>query len=291
MTVVLAAVILLQTATPEQLVEKLRSDTIEEREAAARGLRTLEEAALPALDKAARDSDVNLARAAAELSKEIRARVDGRAAEKAFRAIEEALLQARTLKVAIHLVVTEGRRPGEPFSATCDCWIKGDKVYLRACVPSKEKDSELICNGARMATIRNGDARSVEEGWPNSGDRFKVGLLRVGIYAVDHILKKRQGAKLEGEADLRKVLEVSDFKTGADEGNAKTIVFRTTAPGGRETTNVTVLYDPRTFRILRRSCSNVVDGVEKAVVVETYTDVALDAEMPDDRFTLPEKQK
>ena len=291
MIVVLAAVALLQAAAPEQLVEKLRSDAIEEREAAARGLKALEEAALPALDKAARDADVNLARAAAELSREIRARIGARTAEKAFRDIEAALLQARTLKVVIQLVFTEGRKADGPVSATCDCWIKGDKVYLRARVPSKEKDSELICNGARMATIHDGDTRPVEEGWPNSGDRFKVGLLRAGIFAIDHILKQRDKAKPEGEQDLRKVLEVSDFKTRPDEGNARTISFRTSAPGGREMSNVTVLYDPRTFRILRRSCSYVEDGVEKAAIVETYTEVTVDAEMPDDRFTLPEKRK
>lgn len=286
MIVLLAALSLLQAGNPADLVEKLRSDKIDEREAAARELRTLGEAALPALEKASRDPDANLARTSLEIAKDIR----DRGAEKVLRKIEAAFDRAKTLKLAIRMEIGEGGEPDKKVEATIDCWIKGEKVSLEAKVPAREKDSRLVCDGDRMAIVANGEVRSIEQGWPNAGDRLKVGLLRVGLIKIERILNRRSG-DAEEEADLRKVLQVSDFKLGPDEGTSKSILFRTSPPGGRESALVTLVYDPATFRVLRRSMQFSAGGKEQGSTTETFTEFAPDVEIPDDRFTLPERKK
>jgi len=74
MRLILAALLLLQDPSVEDLLEKLRSDRIEERNDAAQELRMRGEAVLPRLEKAAREGDLHLSSTAKQIIRDIRAR-------------------------------------------------------------------------------------------------------------------------------------------------------------------------------------------------------------------------
>lgn len=272
-----------QDRTVEQLVERLRSDRVEERREAARELNKLDEAALPALVKATRDPDAEVSRAAQEILGEIKAR----AAEKDFRRIEKALDETKSLKVKFTLELIEKRSDQEKhIAASGELSTKGtNKVFLLIRVPALPRETRFINDGTRMGTWRDGEKLgAAQPSSPDSSGRLTTGLLRAGIASADRILERQ--AK---ETDLKKVLVLSDFKTGPDEGEAKTLSFRCTPAGSREVQDVTLRYDPKTYRLLgRKGVAHRPDG-GSTTAVEKYEEFTLDADVPEDTFKLPEK--
>src|SRR5436190_189672 len=95
MKMLLVALLLAQEPTAEQLIEKLRSSSAEEREAAMSSLRKLGPFARPLLEKAAQDKDADLALRA----KDILASLAGQASLEDFQKINAAMDQARTMSV------------------------------------------------------------------------------------------------------------------------------------------------------------------------------------------------
>src|SRR4051812_31038562 len=115
MNLLLAALLLLQEKTAEQLVEQLRSDQPDQRDAAVRELLRLGESSVPALEKATKDKDPEVA---------LRARwairvVNPASSREAIQNIEEAISKARSVRV-----VFEGethrldKDTGEDFKTT-----------------------------------------------------------------------------------------------------------------------------------------------------------------------------
>src|SRR2546422_762667 len=95
MNLLLAAALLLQDKTTDQLIEQLRSDNVEERSQAREQLKRLSKAVIPALEKAAKGSDAEVVRSAQDILEYIRTAP----AAEAFRKIEETLRKAKSIKV------------------------------------------------------------------------------------------------------------------------------------------------------------------------------------------------
>jgi outer membrane lipoprotein-sorting protein len=289
-SLLLAAALLLQAKSAEQLVEQLRSEKIEERNGAAMELRKLDTGAIPALEKASRDADPEVSRAAKEILGEIKGRLDAAVAEKAFRKIEEAFDKARSLKARFSMELTEDGGP--PITASGEVWVKeGNKLFVLARVdgPSQHKETRIYGAGGKMVTERDGKASAPEAAWPDLSTRMTAGFLRVGIAALDKIAHYT-GPSPKEEADIKNILVLSGFRTGPDEGEARTIAFRVEA-GKSEELIVTLTYDHQTFRLLKRTTKVMKRNRLEVSVVEKYDEFTLDAEIPDERFAFPEGKK
>jgi hypothetical protein len=290
MSLLLAAILLLQEKSADQLIEQLRSDKIEERNDATSQLRKLDVKALPALEKAAGDADPEVSRAAKEILREIKGRLDAAAAEKMFRKIEETVDRARALKVRFTMELTEDGR--DPIAASGEVWVKtGNKLFVVARVdgPAERKETRFIGAGGKMVTERDGKATAPEPTWPDLSVRMTSGFLRVGIAALDKIARYHTPAPNE-ETDIKKILVLSDFRTGPDDGEARTLTYRVEA-GKAEVLNVTLTYDPLTCRLLKRTTTLAKRNRHEATVVEKYEEFTLDAVIPDEKFSFPEEKK
>jgi outer membrane lipoprotein-sorting protein len=285
----LAAVLLMQDKSAEQLVDQLRSDKVEERNKAARELKKLEEAALPALEKAARDPDTDVSRSAKEILTELRSTLDARLAEKAFRKIEETIDKAKTMKVKFTLSLDEPRsdREEKPSASGEYCVKEGNRVFIL--LLDRGRESRIIADGTRMLMPGGRNGEVPEAAWPRLGELMTTGFVRAGIVSLDFYCHRRPAAPGE-EIEIKKVLQVSDFKCGPDEREAKTITFNCSMAREFQSQAVSLTYDPKTYRLLKRTTA-VAGGAKVVSVVERYEEFILNADIPDDQFKLPETKK
>ena len=95
--------------------------------------------------------------------------------------------------------------------------------------------------------------------------------------------------------NLPELLKMSDLKHGEDDGALKTLswtvtVSNTFMPAVSKPVPVKLWYDPRTFKPVKRTLTNVKGDVE-VKWAETYENVTYDEPIPDEKFKLPEEKK
>src|SRR2546426_340867 len=124
-----------------QLIEKLRSETIEERDEAARKLRELGSGAEEELEKATRDKDPEVAGRARTLL-----------GEGIFRRIEETLVKARTARIKFR-IDADSSIPSEKNKLWGTLLLKeGNRAHLDLSTRQFPHASRHLCDGRAFRT-------------------------------------------------------------------------------------------------------------------------------------------
>ena len=262
------------------LIGQLRSDRIEEREAAARSLVALGTVILPQLEEAASSRDVEVAGRA----RVVVTAIEDPLARATFRNLENTLNQAKTLTLRFgseywRTDVAEGVRKGSGVLV-----LKGDQKIRMSYQPPPSKWAETLTFVSDGATLelsgQNPISRTPSPLFKNSLGTIFV---RRGFREAERVLLLYTVGEINEEA-FTTSSSLKNLRKGPDDGDAKTLTYDVEAFGCDES-RVTLWYDPKTSLILKRSTDNTRFGAWSSRLIETY-DVQLDAAVPEERFAL-----
>jgi len=300
MNLLLAAVLLVQDRTPEQWIEQLRSERIEERETAVEALKKLGETARPQLEKSVKDQDTELAHRSQALLDALNSEV----ARRSFTKLEETLINAKTLSVRFR---SDGKGPtdADKYEASGTMLLKeGNKAFIEARTIGNQEKAELVfvSNGSMVSSETTRWRTNVpdhpgvrdESAGPMSSGTLKTelsaGLARIGQSMSVTQIMVRTNAR--GNFNMRESNRPSEFQVGDNDGPYKTLTYRFRPEDSQCSVRETKLwYDPITYKLIkRRQVWKGEKGIE-GVLNETYEEFILNADIPDEKFKLPEEKK
>jgi WD40 repeat protein len=227
-------------------------------------------------------------------------------AENAYRKVVESIGKAKTLSVKFQCEMTTVEE-GKQIQATSSGFLRlkeGNRLTLVykafRSIDGKQPEFRLVSSGAQMKFTMaldpetqgggQGDAPSEVAANLQAGlSRLGLGLPLIGLTAfVGH----GEIPLARGVPDLVRNLEASEFKGGKGDGGALKIthLLRDKSPGIPAEVppfTCTIWYEPRTFKVLKRSFS-LKQGPGEFKLVETYGEFVVNGAVPDAEFALPE---
>jgi hypothetical protein len=211
-----------------------------------------------------------------------------RAAEEAFKKIEERIERAPALSVKIEGTLTPpGEKGALGFSGSL--LLKGpSKVLFTIALKQgdQKREAAFLTDGVTVRRRMTGqEEERFETPIKNARARFGAVLSRSGL-GLGSLL----GRLPAGDAETPSTIELADLKTGEDDKDSKTLSFTFKVPGLETAAAAGKLwYDPKTHRIIKRTVRLVTTEGETRST-ESYSDWSFDADIPDEKFVLPEKK-
>lgn len=282
----------IQAQTAEQLVKELASDKTEQRDQAAQALLKLGKEALPSLQKAASQADLEVAQRARAIIKVL----DPRDSREALENINERLAKAKTIKVVFRGGTTF--RPKDIIEDqttvfTGEIFLKvGGKAYCsssrHAAGYKSGAESFLVCDGSTVLL-----GRVVTSTLPAPAglrEALEMALVRMGLcatatfggYIVDIL---RGDTNFENFAST---LQLADYAGLEDDGKFRVLAYTLKGTTYGMAGKVRVWYDPSTYRPIKRL---IEIGSSNTRITESYEEFTLDGEIPDEKFKIPTESK
>lgn len=223
-----------------------------------------------------------------------------RTPEDTFKKIEETLEKAKTIQVGFSCSFTPSKE-GNTVKASASGTLllkEGNKVKLESHLlwNGVVQDLTLVSDGTRRQIERKqGDQVTRPRASPtptSMGLHYVRTLARVGMTPsqVLQYIFFADAARSKG-ALPESTFTASEFKAGGEGADKDAIMFNVQRDGADQTAKVVLRYDPKTFAL--RNLVVTFKGAEDMtwVVTETYSEFTINAEIPDEKFKLPEEKK
>jgi hypothetical protein len=296
-----------QEPSVEQLIERLRSDSISEREQAAKQLRNRGPAAIPDLERALTDKDPELVLRVRPLLEAAREdvrlqalQVENNRGMRLLARIQESAIAAGGLRI---VCTVAARSEGHSGSGIAFC--KDGKFSVRSEIETPEnrvKDS-LVSDGSTLGAVARSPALNRAARMPLTPE-LKQALDRIlGQGGVLIAAQAYRSSLFEGsaaKADLEGLVLVDSFLEGED-GNEKWVDYTLRCPperirAGFRNARVHLVYDGESYRPLQRTFEFIEPAFnpfrETPSRLWTATeDYSRDGPIPDDAFVVPEEKK
>lgn len=215
-----------------------------------------------------------------------------KAAEEAFKKIEETVRQAKTLSVSIKYAsgLKAGAKENWTDGVVTLLLKDGNKVSLR-CEAShlgREIHDTIVSDGSKTAVTQGGDSDNQTETTSNKlRENLTIALARVGGAYAARLTRRLAADQLNELPDYDKTLALADYKTTEDDGDAKTLTYKVTVTDTsvrlRVTLEIKVWYIARTSKILKR-VFKLTGEPDERTVTETYEEFYLNTDIPDEKF-------
>jgi outer membrane lipoprotein-sorting protein len=277
-----ALIVLFQDPNVEQLIERLRSDKAEEREEATRKLKDAGEAALPLLEKAAKDSDSEVARRA----REIVAAIPFEPGRKALEKLEETLHKSRGFRMRFRFEPEPGGTGAPPGSKGEGVLLLGEKGTMRfestLFVGGEKPRVLMVSDGTHVGAAMNDLPPIVRDRPPELRENMVRGMIRAGVF-ISSIQR--------GVQDTKSYLTTKGHKLGEDGPGTRTLSYTLEVPGIGATADCKLWYDTASWTPRKRTISISQGEQIRYSITELYPEFVLDPEFPADAFKVPEAKK
>jgi hypothetical protein len=292
MNLLLAAALLMQDKSAEQLIEALRSDKVEQRENAALELLKKGSSAVPALRKASADADIEISGRA----KEILEKIGSVNAKTAFGKIEEVIRSSKTVRIRFKSEISN-RGPNIPESqksviATGTLLLKAENRLVQEVQIVSGGDTSrfsAISDGTHVVSWRDDASRATAEA-PKDLNTCASSVIAIMGAEVPWQIE-------DGKVDLLNLVKeckITDFREEPFEGATKALSFKVLEKKESAIVElkVTVWYESDSYRLIRRTMDvKFKETSFESSATVTYTDFTLNADIPDEKFKLPEEKK
>ncbi len=196
-------------------------------------------------------------------------------AEQLYRDMEKKLKAAKTLEVVFESKFEEGERGGT-FKGTLKLG-EGNKgsLEMQGDVQGKEMAVKLTSDGQKLTTTMTPPGKSQEKPVPKRfGTEARTVVARVGPTAgMFFVVRVGEAGKEEGEPDIEKMVQVSDFKDAGKEKvgdrEARVIEFKVTL-GEKAPATARLWLDAKSHLPLKRALS-AKKGEQTMTATETYS--------------------
>lgn len=214
--------------------------------------------------------------------------------EEAFKEIERRIEKAKTLTVKSTYRV---QRLKEARSESGILFVKeGNRAWYGEGT-TVNPESSFISDGKRVQQSR---PRFYDEGILAPEQRARPGKASPKKLEENlKVLTSRAGiafrpfpeiaSELTGPGGFSESLRTSNFKTGESQGRTKSISYELAVSKHDRQFHVTLWYEPEPLKLLKREVTYTDDDGVKVVTTETYTEFAIDADIPDEQFRLPDE--
>ncbi len=289
LSLVLGLLLLSQDKSVEQLLEQLRSDEAKVREDAVLRLQKQGSDAVPALKKGVEDKDPEVA----ARCREILERISSDRAAADFQKIEETLSRAKSARITFKLEsVTHGPRIENKSNHEGTLLLKGNKVRLVGDNRSNilNLSYTMISNGKRVR-LRSSALRGDHE--LEAPDNLSAAVCRFASRAGPSSVFMTVTSKEAKLDDMIDVIKVGEFKELPAEGTTKKLSYRLMIENPMAIKiRGTLSYEAGSLRPLQRSLKITFgeDNGGEANSTEVYQEYVLDAEIPDETFSLSEEK-
>jgi len=230
-----------------------------------------------------------------------------KAAEAIFREILGTLERAESFSVKCKVIGSSLRQRmsfslggaggyvSEPLNGDGSVLVKRFKVHKAFSTRYNDgpAQSEIQISDGRILFSRNHDAERYRVMVPeNKRDSVGLCLLRSGLWSLGNTY-----FNTEDEAGHLSAPIISHLKMGATRGAAGSIGYVVTYPSIPLRAFVSLMYDQKTLRILERQSiarppQSVWSGAQNVfLTTETYEDLHLNPQIPDEKFIVPERKK
>jgi outer membrane lipoprotein-sorting protein len=212
--------------------------------------------------------------AAIMLQEKTRDLLQDKTAEETFKKIEEAVQNAKTVRIKFKLegVLKDGQGKSNRINKSGTLLFR-DGNKLRVSISDGNDQVLMISDGKTTRTEMTG-AIITQESPSDLNRNFLRSLIRGGNVAN---LISTVGLLWNDEPALGTIYRVSDFETGEDGREANSLKYKM---NGKE---ASLRYNPKTLQVLTRRLTEE-DGGE---VTKTYEQFILNADIPDEQFKLP----
>jgi hypothetical protein len=222
-----------------------------------------------------------------------------KAAEDVFGKITASIEKAKTVQVKLAVKIGD-LAEGSTEEGTVTLLI-GDRNRFRVStkekyqnkgdLQAKEIEGEYGCDGA---SLWSSAGRRVEAAPPLLDAWYRTAISRIG-YSQAYLLKLRFGLSEQAKdrfPDLEKMLEIDDIKSGPDESGAKTLTYTVAVKSLRSADTyidrykIKIWYDAKSLKMIKRTVKSRDESSS-----ESYESFVFDADIPDEKFKLPEEKK
>jgi hypothetical protein len=241
---------------------------------------------VPALEKAARDKNQEVARFAKEILKDIQDPLRHETAEETFNKMTGKLTGAKTLSVTVKMDFTRAdQQPDFQTGRGFALMMKGaDKVRVTPIQKEKTADEALVSDGE---TVQG------QKAWPPKvfRDDVMIGLTRVGVSLSLYVAgSMRMSKDRVVERRVEDGMTVKDIRLKGQDALGRIIAYEVTF-GDHEVVDVQVWCDLKSRLPRKRIASTRGEGQNLQHFSELYENWVLDAEVPDHPFKLQDKKK
>jgi hypothetical protein len=155
------------------------------------------------------------------------------------------------------------------------CLKEGNKVHVGITLTpegGESMENNLTCDGAHIQ-----DSDGEREAPKNFAHDVAIMLARMGVFGC-------LGLMGGDEEDVRKKLPTQNFKGGEKSKEGSCLNYQVQVAGEGSPTDVQLCYDPKTWKVTKRTTSSKDEESGSFSVTETYSEWAVGVELSDDLF-------
>jgi outer membrane lipoprotein-sorting protein len=217
-------------------------------------------------------------------------------AEDTFRKIEETIQKAKTLSIKFHFKAAKLTSDEELELDGTFLSKDGNRIRLECSTLRGELKRELpiiVSDGSRVASFADGKIRQEKEASHNFNATLAVLTTRGGVVSLMAGIQSLLVGEKKDTPNAGEAMSITEIEMGEDDGAMKTLNYKTVIklpPSRTASVEVRLWYEPESLKLVKRTMSHKGKS-GSGTITETYNEFTINADIPDEKFKVPEEKK